>query len=99
MRLYRSNQVKNTIPSKFLFTRKNGLSFKAVAFEFYCLFRMIQKKKRRTLGFRLFFYQNPRTGAFMPSQPSHLMRAKIYSIALTKLQLDKMKQTQLIADQ
>ena len=35
----------------------------------------------------------------MSSQPSHLMRAKIYSIALTKLQLNKMKQTQLVAYQ
>ena len=35
----------------------------------------------------------------MPSQPRHLMRAEIYSIALTKFQLNKMKQTQLIAHQ
>ena len=35
----------------------------------------------------------------MPSQPSHLMWAKIYHVALTKLQLDKMEQTQLITNQ
>ena len=33
----------------------------------------------------------------MPSQPSHLMRAKIYRVAFTKLQFNKMKQAQLIA--
>ena len=35
----------------------------------------------------------------MPSQPCHLMRAEIYGVALTKLQLNKMKQAQLIAHQ